>query len=43
MDLKIKKINKNKNKKNDSSKNISRTFPGVVVDNVGSVHVQKFP
>ena len=38
-DLKIKK------KKNDSknSKNISRTFSGVVVDSVGSVHFQIVP
>ena len=28
--------------KNDS-KNISRTFSGVVVDSVGSVHFQIFP
>ena len=41
-DLKIKKIfflNLN----NDSSKNISRTFSGVVVDSVGSVHFQTVP
>ena len=37
-DLKIKKINL----KNDTSKNISRTFSGVV-DSVGSVHFQIFP
>ena len=43
MDLKIKKINKNKNKKNDSSKNISRTFSGAVADSVGSVHFQIVP
>ena len=35
-DLKI----KNFNLKNDNSKNISRTFSGVVVDSVGSVHFQ---
>ena len=35
-DLKIKK--QLKNLKNDNSKNISRTFSGVVVDSVGSVH-----
>ena len=29
--------------KNDNSKNISRTFSGVVVDSVGSVHFQIFP
>ena len=34
-DLKIKKFF---NLKNDISKNISRTFSGVVVDSVGSVH-----
>ena len=28
------------NLKNDNSKNISRTFSGVVVDSVGSVHFQ---
>ena len=28
---------------NDHSKNISRTFSGVVVDNVGSVHFQIVP
>ena len=33
-DLKIKKIKNN----NKNSKNISRTFSGVVVDSVGSVH-----
>ena len=37
-DLKIKKINL----KNDNSKNISRTFSGVV-DSVGSVHFQMVP
>ena len=26
--------------KNHNSKNLSRTFPSVVVDNVGSVHFQ---
>ena len=38
-DLKIKKL------KNDSKniKNISRTFSGVVVDSVGSVHFQIVP
>ena len=35
-DLKIKIFNL----KNDNSKNISRTFSGVVVDSVGSVHFQ---
>ena len=35
VDLKIKK---KLNLKNESSKNISRTFSGVVVDSVGSVH-----
>ena len=29
--------------KNDNSKNISRTFSGVVVDRVGSVHFQIVP
>ena len=38
-DLKIKKINL----KNDNSKNISRTFSGVVVDSVVSVHFQIVP
>ena len=41
-DLKFKKkifLNLN----NDSSKNISRTFSGVVVDSVGSVHFQTVP
>ena len=37
-DLKIKKKLKNEN-----SKNISRTFSGVVVDCVGSVHFQIVP
>ena len=37
-DLKIKKKNDCKN-----SKNISRTFSGVVVDSVGSVHFQIVP
>ena len=32
-----------KNLKNDNSKNISRTFSGVVVDSVGSVHFQIVP
>ena len=32
----LKKINL----KNENSKNISRTFSGVVVDSVGSVHFQ---
>ena len=31
------------NLKNDNSKNISRTFSGVVVDSVGSVHFQIVP
>ena len=35
--LKIKKL------KNDNSKNISRTFSGVFVDSVGSVHFQVVP
>ena len=39
-DLKIKKII---NLKNENSKNISRTFSGVVVDSVGSVHFQIVP
>ena len=38
-ELKIKKINL----KNENSKNISRTFSGVVVDSVGSVHFQIVP
>ena len=29
--------------KNDNGKNISRTFSGVVVDSVGSVHFQIVP
>ena len=29
--------------KNDKSKNISRTFSGVVVDSVGPVHLQILP
>ena len=37
-DLKIKKI-----LKNDNSKNTSRTFSGVIVDSVGSVHFQIVP
>ena len=32
-----------KNLKNDNSKNISRTFSGVVADSVGSVHFQIVP
>ena len=32
-----------KNKKNDNSKNISRTFSGAVMDSVGSVHFQIVP
>ena len=40
-DLKIKKIKKYL--KNDNSKNISRTFSGVVVDSVGLVHFQLVP
>ena len=36
------KIKKNKKIKNDS-KNISRTFSGVVVGSVGSVHFQIVP
>ena len=31
------------NLKDDNSKNISRTFSGVVVDSVGSVHFQIVP
>ena len=31
------------NLKNDNSKNISRTFSGVVVDSVGSVHFRIVP
>ena len=31
------------NLKNDNSKNISRTYSGVVVDSVGSVHFQIVP
>ena len=31
------------NLKNDNSKNISRTFSGVVVDSVGPVHLQILP
>ena len=38
-DLKVKKINL----KNDNSKNISRTFSGVFVDSVESVHFQIVP
>ena len=40
MKLKIKKL---KELKNDNSKNISRTFSGVPVDSVGSVHFQIVP
>ena len=40
-DLKIKKFLFNL--KNDISTNISRTFSGVVVDSVGSVHFQIVP
>ena len=35
--------NKIKKLKNDDSKNISRTFSGVVVDSVRSVHFQIVP
>ena len=38
-DLKIKKIFFNL----ENNKNISRTFSGVVVDSVGSVHLQIVP
>ena len=31
------------NLENDNSKNISRTFSGIVVDSVGSVHFQIVP
>ena len=31
------------NLKNDNSKNTSRTFSGVIVDSVGSVHSQIVP
>ena len=46
--MKIKEYRGLKNKfssnlKNDNSKNISRTFSGVVVDSVGSVHFQIVP
>ena len=41
-DLKIKKIKKIKNDCKNS-KNISRTFSGVVVGSVGSVHFQIVP
>ena len=37
------KINLFFNLKNDNSKNISRTFSGVFVDSVGSVHFQVVP
>ena len=40
VDLKIKK---KLNLKNESSKNISRTFSGVVVNSVGSIHFQIVP
>ena len=40
-DLKIKKIKLKNDSKN--SKNISRTFSGVVVGSVGSVHFQIVP
>ena len=40
-DLIIKKIFFNLT--NDNSKNISRTFSGVVVDSVGSIHFQIVP
>ena len=39
-DLKIKNA---KIKKNDNSKNISRTFSGVVVGSMGSVHFRLVP
>ena len=39
-DLKIKKL---KTKKNDNSKNISRSFSGAAADSVGSVHFQIVP
>ena len=41
-DLKIKKIKKIENY-SKNSKNISRTFSGVFVDSVGSVHFQIVP
>ena len=31
------------NLKNDNSKNISRTFSGIVMDSLGSVHFQIVP
>ena len=39
----IKNLNLKKKLKSDNSKNISRTFSGVVVDIVGSVHFQIVP
>ena len=39
----IEVLNIKKNLKMDSSKNISRTFSGVVVGSVGSVHFQIVP
>ena len=42
-DLKIKQVFFFLNLKNDNSKNISRTFSGVVVDSVGSVYFQIVP
>ena len=42
--MRIKGVIKNlKIKKNDNSKNISRNFSGVVVDNVGPIHFQIVP
>ena len=42
-DLKIKKIKRKLKNDSKNSKNISRTFSGVVVGSVGSVHFQIVP
>ena len=42
-DLKIKKIKTKLKNDSKNSKNISRTFSGVIVGSVGSVHFQIVP
>ena len=42
-DLKIKKIKRKLKNDSKNSKNISRTFSGVVVGSVGSVHFRIVP
>ena len=42
-DLKFERIFFILNLKNDNSNNISRTFSGVVVDSIGTVHFQIVP